>query len=98
MELRALLRIGDRVRVIPVSFYCGFDKHGNPAFPATVTYVHPLGRFYVATFDNGIRESFHLMQTSAFPLCPPTDTEIRREARPPSGPKKKHKRKRQFLM
>ena len=65
------MNVGDRVRVIPSTFGMGVDKPGETAshtrsdynhkpkpLPGTVTYIHPSGRWYQVTFDNGVKECF----------------------------------------
>lgn len=55
------MRIGDRVRRIPTTFEAktGGNPRGAPApQPGTVTYIHPLGRFYVVRFDCGFCEAY----------------------------------------
>lgn len=59
------MKIGDRIMAQPDTFGPdlkvendkGFCK-ARPAYPSTVTYIHPSGRWYQVTFDNGIRECF----------------------------------------
>lgn len=59
------MNIGDRIMIQPETF--GPDTaisksrgvcSSRPAYPGTVTYIHPSGRWYQVTFDNGIRECF----------------------------------------
>lgn len=62
-------QVGDRIRVVPQTFgnqlVLGIPKNGQgvderrrEAFPGTVTYVHPTGRWFQVTFDIGIKECF----------------------------------------
>lgn len=59
------MNIGDRIMIQPQTF--GPDMAisksrgvcaARPAYPGTVTFIHPSGRWYQVTFDNGIRECF----------------------------------------
>ena len=65
------VRLGDRVRIVPVTFGAGADRPGEKGkhaelikravkpLPGTVTYVHPSGRWYQVTFDGcKIKECF----------------------------------------
>lgn len=61
------VKVGDRVMKQPLTF--GSDQaiaqdkgiiHSRKAYPGTVTYVHPSGRWYNVTFDNGLKESFFI--------------------------------------
>lgn len=56
------MQIGDRVRAVPS---WSFGKAGAGGMrelpeeePATVVWIHPLGRFAVVEYDNGLREAF----------------------------------------
>ena len=61
--------VGDRIRIVPETFgnsTLGTPKKGQgvheakrTAYPGTVTYVHPRGRWFQVTFDAaGIKECF----------------------------------------
>lgn len=59
------MNIGDRIMIQPETF--GPDMAISkthiggavrPEYPGTVTYIHPAGRWYQVTFDNGIKECF----------------------------------------
>ena len=59
------MKVGDRIMIQPETF--GPDmaiskSRGvcsvRPEYPGAVTYIHPSGRWYQVTFDNGIKECF----------------------------------------
>ena len=59
------MQIGDRIMIQPDTFGPDLkvetDKgfcRARPAYPGTVTYMHPSGRWYQVTFDNGVKECF----------------------------------------
>lgn len=65
--------VGQRVRMTPETFGAGVDRPGENAkhtvlalrpqmtrWPGTVTYIHPSGRWYQVTFDNGLKECFFI--------------------------------------
>ena len=56
------MKIGDRVSIIPSWSFGKAGKTGLREHPseeeATVVRIHPLGRFAVVEYDNGLREAF----------------------------------------
>lgn len=59
------MKVGDRIKIQPDTFGPelkvekdkGFCR-ARPAYPGTVTYIHPSGRWYQVKFDNGVKECF----------------------------------------
>lgn len=68
------MTVGDRIMIRPQTFGAGVDRPGENAkhtalilrpkapvmWPGTVTYIHPSGRWYQVTFDNGLKECFFI--------------------------------------
>ena len=56
------MRIGDRASIIPSGSFGKAGEGGMGEHPAeekaTVVWIHPLGRFVVVKYDNGLREAF----------------------------------------
>jgi len=59
------MKVGDRIMIQPETF--GPDMaisksrgvcSARPEYSGTVTYIHPSGRWYQVTFDNGVKECF----------------------------------------
>ena len=59
------MKVGDRIMIQPQTF--GPDaaiskvtgsRKVRPAYPGTITYIHPRRGWYQVTFDNGVKECF----------------------------------------
>jgi hypothetical protein len=61
------MQVGDRIMAQPDTFVpdMAISKSRGvcsvrPEYPGAVTYIHPSGRWYQVTFDNGIKECFFI--------------------------------------
>ncbi len=61
------MKVGDRIMIQPQTF--GPDaaiskvfgaRKIRPAYPGTITYIHPRRGWYQVTFDNGIKECYFI--------------------------------------
>lgn len=61
-----MIKLGDRIKVKPVTFSV-FGKDGKPKeIPGTVIYIHPKRRYCILEFECGLHEAFKLVNGEVF--------------------------------
>ena len=58
-----MIRLGDRVKVKPVTFSVMGANGKEKSIPGRVVYIHPRGRYCTLEFEVGVRETVKLRES-----------------------------------
>lgn len=58
-----MIKLGDRIKVKPVTFDVPGKDGKAKEIPGTVVYIHPEGRYCILEFEVGLRETVKLRES-----------------------------------